>query len=354
MNQISTTLDDYTFTSDEEIEEGEVTVGKLYEENEFNRIIEIKAREEYRVKLFLDSIDQREKVIIFCATQLHALAVRDLVNQRKTSKDRNYCARVTAIDGKLGEQHLAAFQDNDKTLPTILTTSQKLSTGVDVRNVRHIVLMRPVNSMIEFKQIIGLGTRLYDGKDHFTIHDFVKAYKHFADPEWDGEPIDPEPPKPVSSQPCKECGNRPCTCPKPPPEPCPVCGQSDCSCNRRKLLKVKLSDGKIRQIQHMVHTSFRGPDGEPLSSTEFLEQLFGDIPEFFKDEAQLREIWSDPATRFRLLEGFAEKGYALPQLLERAKLIQAEASDLFDVLAHVAYAHQPVTREDARSQIRRS
>src|SRR3546814_11709142 len=78
-----------------------------------------------------------------------------------------------------------------KTIPTILTTSQKLSTGVDARNVRNIVLMRPIRSMIEFKQIIGRGTRLFDGKDYFTIYDFVKAYQHFSDPEWDGEPLEP-------------------------------------------------------------------------------------------------------------------------------------------------------------------
>ncbi len=114
------------------------------------------------------------------------------MNQIKTSSDPNYCQRVTADDGALGEQYLRDFQDNEKTIPTILTTSQKLSTGVDARNVRNIVLMRPVNSMIEFKQIIGRGTRLFDGKDYFTIYDFVRAHHHFNDPEWDGEPLEPD------------------------------------------------------------------------------------------------------------------------------------------------------------------
>ena len=140
----------------------------------------------------MEQINQNEKTLVFCATQDHALAVRDLINQMKTSKDPNYCQRVTANDGALGEQHLRDFQDNEKTIPTILTTSQKLSTGVDARNIRNIVLMRPINSMIEFKQIIGRGTRLYDGKDYFTIYDFVKAHHHFSDPEWDGEPMEPE------------------------------------------------------------------------------------------------------------------------------------------------------------------
>ena len=192
VKRIKTTLDDYVYTSDDQIIEGEIEEGRVYKEADFNRIIEIKEREAYRVKKYMDDANQKEKAIIFCATQEHAAAVRDLVNQYKKSTDPNYCVRVTANDGEIGEQFLREFQDNEKTIPTILTTSQKLSTGVDARNIRNIVLMRPVNSMIEFKQIVGRGTRLFDGKEFFTIYDYVDAYHHFADPEWDGEPIEPE------------------------------------------------------------------------------------------------------------------------------------------------------------------
>ena len=143
VKQIATTLDDYVYTTDDEVIEGEVEEGRRYTEGDFNRIIEITAREKYRVKLFMDVIDQSQKTLVFCATQDHALAVRDLINQMKTSKEPNYCVRVTASDGALGDQFLRTFQDNEKTIPTILTTSQKLSTGVDARNVRNIVLMRP-------------------------------------------------------------------------------------------------------------------------------------------------------------------------------------------------------------------
>ena len=177
VKQISTTLDDYIYTPDDRVMEGEVETGRRYVEADFNKIIEIMQREEKRVRVFMDDIDQREKTLVFCASQDHALAVRDLVNQMKTSKEPNYCARVTANEGARGDQFLREFQDNEKTIPTILTTSQKLSTGVDARNVRNIVLMRPINSMIEFKQIIGRGTRVYEGKDYFTIYDFVKAYE---------------------------------------------------------------------------------------------------------------------------------------------------------------------------------
>lgn len=339
VKQISTTLDEYVFTPDDTLVEGEVETGKRYTEGDFNKIIEIKEREAHRVKLFMDMIDQREKTLVFCATQAHALAVRDLINQMKTSKDPNYCQRVTADDGALGEQALRDFQDNEKTIPTILTTSQKLSTGVDARNIRNIVLLRPINSMIEFKQIVGRGTRLYDGKDYFTIYDFVKAHHHFADPEWDGEPLDPEPKEP-----------RPAPEPKDPPEP-PE-GDPDEPKSRPKKIKVKLADGKARTIQHMMVTSFWHPDGTPMSAQQFMEMLFGKLPEFFKDEAELRAIWSAPDTRAKLLRGLAEKGFGKEQMAEMQRIIDAEKSDLFDVLAHVAYAAPTMTREERSAQAR--
>lgn len=360
LKQISTTLDEYVYTPDDKIVEGEVESGKLYTETDFNKIIEIKEREAHRVKVFMDLIDQKEKTLVFCATQDHALAVRDLINQMKTSGDPNYCHRVTANDGELGNVHLREFQDNERTIPTILTTSQKLSTGVDARNIRNIVLMRPINTMIEFKQIIGRGTRLYDGKDYFTIYDFVKAYHHFSDPEWDGEPLEPEPCAKCGSypcqcikptpQPCPVCGKTPCECPK---EPCEVCGQHPCVCEKKKRAKVKLADGKDRAIQHMVCTTFWHPDGTPMSAQQFMELLFGKLPEFFKNEAELRALWSAPDTRKKLLNGLAEKGFGHEQLAEMQKIIDAEKSDLFDVLAYVAYALPTLTREEraARAKV---
>ena len=188
VKQIQTTLDYYVYTPDDTVVEGEIEAGKVYEETDFNRNIEIRERERKRVEIFMSQINQNEKTLVFCANQAHALLVRDMINQVKTSTDPNYCHRVTADDGELGEQHLRDFQDNERTIPTVLITSQKLSTGVDVRNIRNIVLLRPINSMIEFNQIIGRGTRLYEGKDYFTIYDFVRAHLHFSDPEWDGDP----------------------------------------------------------------------------------------------------------------------------------------------------------------------
>ena len=329
VKQVATTLDDYLYTPDDAVIEGEVVEGKRYVESDFNKIIFIREREEYRVKQFMRLIDQREKTLVFCANQEHALLVRDVINQIATSTDPFYCVRVTANDGERGEQSLRAFQDNEKTIPTILTTSQKLSTGVDARNVRNIVLLRPINSMIEFKQIIGRGTRLYDGKDYFTVHDFVKAHHHFSDPEWDGEPLEPEP---RAANLTSDDIDKPQSEQLGPLEPRPA------------KIQVKLADGKARQIQSMVATTFWGADGRPMSAAQFLESLFGVLPEFFRDEEQLRVIWSVPDTRKALLLGLADKGFGRDALLGMQAAIEADNSDLFDVLAYVAYARPPIPR----------
>jgi type I restriction enzyme, R subunit len=326
VKQIATTLDDYVYTPDDEIIEGEVQEGRRYAETEFNRVIEIAERERYRVKLFMEMIDQREKTLVFCASQPHALAVRDLINQMKKNPDPLYCVRVTADDGKLGDHYLEVFRNNEKTIPTILTSSQKLSTGVDARNVRNIVLMRPIKSIIEFKQIIGRGTRLYEGKDYFTINDFVRAYEHFNDPEWDGDPQAPEPPGAPRARPNDND-------PPPPPN-----GNGEDEERLPAKLKIKLADGKEREIQNMTATSFWSPDGRPMSAAQFVESLFGELPHFFKDEDELRRIWSVPDTRKALLQGLSEKGFGAAQLAKIKSAINAEKSDIFDVLAYVAFA----------------
>ncbi|MBE9466883.1 MAG: DEAD/DEAH box helicase family protein [Bacteroidetes bacterium] len=331
VKRIKTTLDDYVYTSDDDIIEGEIEEGKLYTEPDFNRIIEIKQREAKRVHIFMDEANQNEKTIIFCATQNHAAAVRELVNQYKKSKDPNYCVRVTSNDGEIGEQFLREFQDNEKTIPTILTTSQKLSTGVDARNIRNIVLMRPVNQIIEFKQIVGRGTRLFEGKEFFTIYDFVDAYQRFSDPEWDGEPVEPE-------------GQPDIIVPESPKEPKgPEDGEKN---EKRKKIKIKLSDGKEREIQHMIATSFWNADGKPISSKEFLNNLFGELPKFFKNEEELRNIWSNPLTRKILLDKLDEAGFGKEELNTLKKLIDAENSDLFDVLEYVFNSDiKPISRK---------
>ena len=250
-----------------------------------------------------------------------------------------YCVRVTANDGALGELYLRDFQDNEKTIPTILTTSKKLSTGVDARNVRNVVLMRPVESMIEFKQIIGRGTRLYEGKEFFTIYDFVDAYVNFNDPEWDGPPLEPDPPKPRPPKPPGGTDD--------PEDPSPE-GDGDDPPEPKKKIKIKLRDGKERDIQHTVATSFWSADGKPISIEEFLENLYGALPEFFKSEDELRENWSNPLTRKAFLEKLADAGYGKDELTTLQRLINVENSDLIDVLQFVSYAIEPIISREER------
>ena len=334
VKRIQTTLDEYIFTKDDQLIDGEVEEGRIYKEEDFNRIIEIKAREAKRVKIYMDDANHKEKAIIFCATQEHASAVRDLVNQNKSIPNPNYCVRVTANDGEIGEQFLREFQDNEKTIPTILTTSQKLSTGVDARNIRNIILMRPVNSMIEFKQIVGRGTRMYDGKDFFTIYDFVNAFHHFADPEWDGEPLEPEEAGPKVPTPPKEKPNKPDD-------------ESEEKKARRKKIKIRLRDGKEREIQSMMSTSFWNADGKPISAEEFLDNLLGELPKLFKSEQELRELWSNPLTRKTLLEKLDELGFPKSELQIVQRLVNMEKSDLFDVLEYVFNGnYTSMTREE--------
>jgi type I restriction enzyme R subunit len=339
VRKYQTTIDDYTYVGDDTVISGEVEVGKLYTGGDFNRVIIIREREVYRVELLMAQINPNEKTIIFCATQAHALMIRDIINEKKTNTNTTYCVRVTADEGSIGDQYLGDFQDNEKTIPTILTTSQKLSTGVDARNIRNIVLMRPINSIIEFKQIIGRGTRLYDGKDFFTIHDFVHASHNFYDPEWDGEPVDPTP------KPGTEGGTT----------DGPGSGPIDPPIVKREKVIIKLADGKDREFQHMTSKMFYSVDGTPMSLTEFIQSLFNtlEMPDLFKDEDELRAIWSVPSTRAALLKQLEDAGFPTSELLSIQELIDAQNSDLFDVLEFVKYALKPVTRK-ARATVSRS
>jgi type I restriction enzyme R subunit len=338
VKRIQTTLDDYRYTSDDTLVEGEIEEGKLYEEKDFNRTIEIVERESKRVKVYLEEANPKEKAIIFCANQGHAALVRDLVNQHAKQKDPFYCVRVTANDGAEGERFLSQFQDSDNLLPTILTTSQKLSTGVDAQNIRNIVLLRPVNSMIEFKQIVGRGTRLFEGKEFFTIYDFVDAYKHFSDPEWDGEPlpVDPTEPKDYTAPTPRETPQ----VSEPPGDPY----------QKKPKIKVKLRNGKEREIQHMISTSFWSAEGKPISSEEFLNNLFGELPKLFKDEEELRKLWGNPLTRKILLENLDNAGFPKGDLLTLQRLVDMEKSDLYDVLEYVFNGDYIALTREARAK----
>lgn len=331
VKRIKTTLDEYIFTGDDKVIQGEPEPGKIYTEQDFNKIIVIKERERKRIIELMKAINASEKSIIFCATQAHAALVRDLINQESVNKPTDYCVRVTANDGDIGETYLKQFQDNEKTIPTILTTSRKLSTGVDARNVRNIVLMRPVNNMIEFKQIIGRGTRIYEGKHYFTVIDFVGAYHMFSDPEWDGSPIedidytnDDVSRKNVHSNP-----------------------ENNETSTSFKKIKIKLSNGKVREIQSTTSTIFY-LDGRPASAEEFINQLFDTLrlPEILRSEDDLRKLWSNPVTRSELLSKLERHGCSKEDLNKLREVINEKNSDLYDVLQYIAFSNPAISRKE--------
>ena len=344
-------IDEYTYNPDDDIE-GEIDTEKTYTERDFyNGRIEIRQRDEHRVIEMLSQINPDEKTIVFCATQLHAHIIRDMINQHKRNPASNYCERVTADDGADGEATLKLFQDNERKLPTILTTSQKLSTGVDARNVRNIVLMRPVNNMVEFKQIIGRGTRLFDDKYYFTIYDLVGASRNFQDAEWDGDPF------------CPVCGNYPCTCnkktnnsgrvanePETPfgqPQPCPNCGHLPCTCDggskpKNKVI-VRLSDKRTMELKTTWSERFQFGD-ELISIEELIQKLFGRLPYFFNGPEDLRKQWEHPDTRQALLNHLEREGFHEEKLQTIQRVMGREDCDLLDVLEYIAYETEPMQR----------
>lgn len=333
---IEDNMGQYEYNAADDVE-GEIDAHHIYTENEFNHKISMPEREKARVQAFMSEINQHDKTLVFCATQQHAAEVRDLINQVKTaSTDPNYCVRVTANDGEQGEEFLRQFQDTEKTIPTILTTSQKLSTGVDAIQVRNIVLMRPVNSMIEFKQIIGRGTRLCDGKAYFTVYDFVGASANFEDPEWDG-PIEYTGGRKSGPKSSPETGDgTPPGIIVDPPMPQPPA-------------KITLGGGREVKIVNS-RTSFYDASGKPISAKEFIEKLFHKLPDFFHSEEELRKIWSAPDTRRKFLNSLAAQGYTLTNLDKIKEILHAEHSDIFDVLSFIAYSRDTISREERVAQ----
>lgn len=348
VQEIHSNYDEYTLTADDKVMQGEAEVGDTFTYRDYGRKIIVEQIERHRVERFLSLINQNQKTLVFCATQVHAALIRDLINQTADSNNTNYCHRVTADDGSIGEQHLRDFQDNEKSIPTILTTSQKLSTGVDAPEIRNIILLRPIDSMVEFKQIIGRGTRLFDGKDYFTLLDFVRAHKHFQDPDWDGEPIKPELPNGGNgAKTCLDCEQKPCVCEPVTVDICADCNNAPCVCDTppKTIITVKLADNKVRELDSTIKTTFWSPQGKPISAQEFIEQLFGDLPLFFRNEEELRKIWSLPDTRKKLLLELEEKGYTANQLQDLKRLVHGQGCDLFDVLNYIAYSKQLVLRQ---------
>jgi len=342
------TLETYRYTSGDIVSDPDaIDMAREYSSDEIERArILIGERDRHLVAELFDGgrMPPDQKAIVFCATQEHAARIANLIREeakRRGIDAPHYCERVTAADGAIGEQYLREFRNSENLVPTILTTSQKLSTGVDACNVRSIVLFKEVKGMVEFKQIIGRGTRRYEGKPYFTIYDFTGATDKFKDPDWDGPVV------------CPKCGKNPCVCgaetpPGPRPSrpaepPCPVCGCSPCICEKpvKKPVKVKLADGRLVSANWRESVFF---DDEMLSAAEFLNRFAEAVKEATGSKANLAEEWREMGSREELLERLAALGFDRDKLVEIQDRTEHQSCDILDVMLDLAYGEEPITR----------
>lgn len=341
VKRVRTNLDELVLTNADIIIEGE-TSQDLYQVEDYDRKIIVDERTELVAKAILDNINPLEKTIVFCENQNHALTMRDMINKYKTIRDPHYCVRVTSDEGKIGRELLEKFQDNDKDIPTIITSSQMLTTGVDARNVQNVVLDRTIGSMVEFKQIVGRGTRIFDGKDYFTIIDFRGATNKFYDEDWDGEPEAPRP---------KDIGGDITPEPYVPEQPEGDEGGGTGADAPKTRLKVKL--GQHRELKVIdVEIRYIDENGKPLTIQEFVEKLIQQLPGLFKSVDELRDIWSDPDSREQLLVKLVQAGFGKDQLSTLRRLFDANECDIFDLLAFLAFEQPMETRKSRADAVR--
>lgn len=332
VKRVRTNLDELVLTKDDQVVEGESSQD-IYQVEDYDKKIVVDERTELVAKTILNNRHPMDKTIVFCENQNHALTMRDMINKHKTVTDPHYCVRVTSDEGKIGRELLEKFQDNDKDIPTILTSSQMLTTGVDARNVRNIVLDRSIGSMVEFKQIIGRGTRVFEGKDYFTIIDFRGATNKFYDQDWDGEPEAPEP-----------GGTSEPTPPPYTPDP-PVTDDPPTGDPGEPLPRLKIKLGKHRELKVIdIETRYIDENGKPLTLQEFVERLLQQLPGLFKSVEELRDIWSDPDQRETLLNKLVQAGFDKEQLTVLRRMFEAEECDVFDLLAFLAFEQPMSTR----------
>lgn len=330
VKRITTTLSEGYVYNPDDIIEGELEKG-FYKMSEFERNIHLPQYNDFLAKEILKLIDPMDKTIIFCANQAHASDIKRAIDKFKSVKRDDYCVRVTSDEGKIGLEYLKQFQDNDKSYPVILTSSKMLTTGVDAKNVRNIVLLANIGSMVEFKQIIGRGTRVYEGKDFFTILDFVGATKLFYDPKWDGEKIEELKEQDEKEKITKE-----------------HIKQTKEESKEKKSVTIHLKGTKLKVLD--ITTTYVGAQGKPLSTKEFLEFLIGKLGEYYDDEAKLREIWSDQKNRERFLKALANDGVDENALKDLREIFQKDC-DIYDVLAHLSFNAEIKTRQERVLQV---
>ena len=341
IKRIQLNTDEFVLNSSDKIISWEVKK-QVFGVNDMDRAIVIDERTELVAQTILQQINKMDKTIVFCVDQDHALRMRDAINKYKTVKDADYCVRVTSNEWEIWKIFLEKFQNNSKDIPTILTSSQMLTTWVDALNVRNIVLDRNIWSIVEYKQIIGRGTRVFDGKDFFTVYDFRWATTKFVDEIWDWLPEDDfEKEEKILENKNKE-ENFEDFLPK-----------DEKIKEKNEKIFVKLADNREIKIIN-IETRYLDPTtGKHLSSEDFIKKILGELPKFYQNEHDLRLAWANPETREKFLKNLEYIWLDAEQIENLKKIFEAEKSDIFDILAYISYGNEMKNRME-RSKIAKS
>ncbi len=333
-----------------------------YQTPDFERTVALRARTEAIAKHltgFLKSTDRFGKTIVFCVDQEHASEMRRALgnfNSDLVKLDRNYVVRITSEEDQIGKGHLDRLSDVESTSPIIATTSQMLSTGIDIQTCKNVVLVRVVNSMSEFKQIIGRGTRVREdrGKTWFNIIDYAgSANRKFADPDFDGEPelltqeqMDDagnvvEPPAPAEETarvqeepPAPLPGEPPATIIEPPDAEPP---------------KFYVDDGEVEIVAHVVHQI--DSDGTRLAPVSITDYTAEKVRTLYLTDKNLAALWAQSGTREQVINDLAGRGIDFDQLRDITKMPEA---DPLDILAHLAFKAVPISRRQRAERLRKA
>ncbi len=328
-----------------------------YHTNEFERVVSLRARTETVARHLTDYLkktDRFAKTIVFCVDQEHADEMRRTLNNLNDDlvrKHPDYVCRVTSNEGDIGRGHLSHFQDVERRTPVILTTSQMLTTGVDAPTVQNVVLVRVINSMTEFKQIIGRGTRVRDdyGKLFFNILDYTgSATRLFADPDFDGDPsIETEQRIDESGSPIEtefvvvdheadETGEMRAEEP-----PSPDYGGTG---ERRKFY---FDGGQVEIAAHLIYEL--DADGNQLRVVRFTDYTAEKVRSLYTNAAELRNDWADPDHRQEIIGKLADRGIDFDEL---ATVANQPDADPLDLLCHIAFNAPLRTRRERAQHLR--
>ena len=322
-----------------------------YQTKDFERVVALRARTQaiaQHLTEFMKKQDRFAKTIVFCVDQEHASEMRAALsnlNADLVTQNPDYVCRVTADEGDIGRGHLSRFQDVDTKTPSILTTSQLLTTGVDVPTCKNVVLARVVGSMTEFKQIIGRGTRVRDDYDKlwFNIVDYTgSATRLFADPDFDGDPVR------ITEEELAEDGETTVITDTPiseePEKSGPEIVVEPPSEERRKFY---FDGGQVEVAAHLVYEL--DPNGKQLRVVRYTDYAAKTVRTLWPTTRELREQWADPSKRSEIIERLQERGIDFAELRDASE--QPDA-DPFDLLCHFAFNAPLRTRRERAQQLR--